>query len=846
MKLKYIFTFLAAALGLMLTSCTEEADTFLKEVQVSSSYVAIPAEGGNVEITVNAQDAWTIEGAPDWLTISPLSGSAGEAKVKFSADAATDTRDATVKLTCLGKTQNINVIQMTEKTELPITPIATVISTASGTFRVKGVVTKVSSTTYGNFYMNDDSYTGSDFQIYGTKMDSAYPKDHPKGWAAFDIEVGDIITVEGPYSLYNTTHELVDVEIIAHEKSLIKVESVEPALLPAEGGNVEITISSKVSPIIVTTDVNWLKVSDVKEGNVYVLTAEANDYTAVRTATITVKGPGAIATTEVKQEGIPATGKSVTDIIAEADNAQVETLESTVVALTTKGAVISDGSKAIYVYGADAAARAIGDNVKVFGKKTTYNGVPEITDLTAVNVLSQGNAVTYPVAKDITPEAATYTAAEAEFIKLTGTLAKSGNYYNLTLEGLDARQGSIVYPIEALNAASFDTKKIIVTGYYNGFSGGKYINIIATKIDEADVDNGSTITEILAMEKGTAVESKASLVTALTTRGFVATDGTKSVYVYTQGTDFNGVAKIGDKVKFAGTKDVYSGMHEITPVTALDIVSSGNEVTYPAAKDITAEVESYTATEAEYISLTGTLEKSGNYFNITVDGVEANNKQGSVVYPIEALNAASFDKKKVTVTGYFNGITSKGKYINIIATKIEEASAPAAAPITIDGDMSDWASITGVTEGTHTFKATSDANNIYLYSKRANSGRYSDIWGGTGYVYFGFDLDNNSETGDGEKADWGTGKWETIILTYPYAGSADAKAIADAVGSSWWILPNTFSIGNLTFKGVVEDDGAAIEFSIPRADIATIPATEITIKAWGNKDLGTAVLQCTL
>lgn len=290
MKLKYIFTSLVAALGLMLTSCTEEADTFLKEVQVSSSYIAIPAEGGNVEITVNAQDAWaiTVPEDVDWLTVAPLSGAAGESTVKFSAAAATDSRETTVKLVCLGKTQNINVIQMTEKTELPITPIATVISTASGTFRVKGVVTKVVNTQYGNFYMNDDSYTGSDFQIYGTKVDGAYPKDHPKGWDAFDIEPGDIITVEGPYSLYNTTHELVDVEIIAHEKSLIKVAStsllggeapVATSEFPLEGGSIKVDLSIKGSGfhvIIPEEAKSWLHIEDFDSSSV-TLKADKND-----------------------------------------------------------------------------------------------------------------------------------------------------------------------------------------------------------------------------------------------------------------------------------------------------------------------------------------------------------------------------------------------------------------------------------------------------------------------------------------------------------------------------------------------------------------------------------------
>jgi hypothetical protein len=174
------------------------------------------------------------------------------------------------------------------------------------------------------------------------------------------------------------------------------------------------------------------------------------------------------------------------------DGSMVKLLPSTVVvALTTKGAVLSDGESAIYAYGADAAALKLGDGVSLGAKKTTYNGVPELTDLADIFVDSEGNTVTYPEAADITPIIAEYTAAEADYIKFSGTLTVSGNYLNIAFDGVDTatKQGSIVYPVESLNAASFDGKKITVTGFFNGLSsGGKFVNIIATKIVEY-VDN---------------------------------------------------------------------------------------------------------------------------------------------------------------------------------------------------------------------------------------------------------------------------------------------------------------------------------------------------------------------
>ena len=51
MKLRNIFTILAAALAFAFVGCQEE-ERFLSEVKVSSSYVALPAEGGSKTIEV--------------------------------------------------------------------------------------------------------------------------------------------------------------------------------------------------------------------------------------------------------------------------------------------------------------------------------------------------------------------------------------------------------------------------------------------------------------------------------------------------------------------------------------------------------------------------------------------------------------------------------------------------------------------------------------------------------------------------------------------------------------------------------------------------------------------------
>lgn len=512
MKTKYIIVSLIAALGLLFTGCVEEADHYLDEVKVSSSYVTFSAGGGSVPVELNATGSWSVTNLPEWVTVSPATGGAGQVTVTFTAPAAEETRDAVATIECGGKTQNINLLQTTQKAE-PVTmtvkqalaviaPLADQ-EVAGGTYRVKGIVCKIDeiSPKYGNatYYLSDDgSFTaGGWLEVYrGLWLNGA---SITKG---DEFSVGDELTIEGSLMNYKGTPETKEKTaiVVSHVKSLISVDAFSFDQLPCIDTTFNMVVTAKESPLLISSDAEWLQITDVNKDGSYSVHATENTRTAKRTANVTIKGPTALKTIGITQAGAPSTGASVSEIIAAADNDQVQTLPSTVVvALTTAGAILSDGQSAIYAYGAQAAALKVGDGVKVPGTKKTFNGVPEIAlgENDEVFVDSEGNAVEHPTATDITANAAEYTASVAEYIKLSGTLKVSddGKYYNMELDGIDpaTKQGSIVYPIDALNAKSFNGKKITVTGYFNGISGkGKYINIVATKIDEyADNPKGS-------------------------------------------------------------------------------------------------------------------------------------------------------------------------------------------------------------------------------------------------------------------------------------------------------------------------------------------------------------------
>ena len=504
MKTKYIIVSLIAALGLLFTGCVEEADHYLDEVKVSSSYVTFSAGGGSVPVELNATGSWSVTNLPEWVTVSPATGGAGQVTVTFTAPAAEETRDAVATIECGGKTQNINLLQTTQKAEpvtMTVKQALEVIAplgdgdVAGGTYRVKGIVCKINeiSAQYGNatYFLSDDGSYGENnwLEVYrGLWINGAAIT------TGNEFSVGDELTIEGSLMNYKGTPETKEKTaiVVSHVKSLISVDAFDFDELPCVDTTFKMVVTAKESPLLVSSDAEWLQITDVNKDGSYSVHAAENTRTAKRTANVTIKGPTALKTIGITQAGAPSTGASVSEIIEAADKDQVQTLPSTVVvALTTKGAVVSDGSKALYVYGDKAAALKVGDGVKIAATKTTYNGVPELTDITEVFVDSEGNTVEHPNATDITANAAEYTASVAEYVKLSGTLSVSGNYYNITLDGIDpeTKMGSIVYPVDALNAKSFDGKKITVTGYFNGLSSkGKFINIIATKIDEY-VDN---------------------------------------------------------------------------------------------------------------------------------------------------------------------------------------------------------------------------------------------------------------------------------------------------------------------------------------------------------------------
>ena len=699
MKLKYYIIATLAAAAALFTGCKEEGDTYFNEIRVSQSYVGIPMEGGAMEITVTAQGEWSIdeESIPEWLTVNPKTGGAGETKVSISAEETLDGRNAELLLACLGRVQHINIIQ--GLAQVSDATVKEVMNGPEKKYRVTGVVTKIHGAHYGNMYINDGTVEDPGLQIYGTldkkgnKMASSTPYDcfgtHENAW---DIAVGDKVTVEGPMSIYKNEAELVDVTIIKIEKALVKVIPMEIELDGPEAGDTLIKIATKAPSIKVKPDVDWLYVKEMeqKADTVYARVGFfANDGVVKRIGTISVTGEGFNPITVTITQGANAPGLMT---IAEALQGSYVHVKGTIMAICARGYVISDATGSLLAYygsAFDASKYAIGDEVEIINDISAYNYGPQLSCDGKANgfdleVLTKGpGTVAYPTPKVMDIEACNAVLAaingkdgkkvsdaiKMEYVQIVATPKKSGNYTNIFLDDYTAADFSAYQLPASFDLASMLDKKVTIRGYTQSVSGGKHINIVFTELLEGEEDvptieytDLSTINELADNSEFTL-----TCVTAAVGRnGVVVTDGTTGFYVFKPAT----TPEVGDIVTVTGTKTTYYNLIESSQGAAVTVVQTGATVPELEATDVTSTFDTYPngTHGAEFISFTGTYSTSGSNVNVAVEG--ATSRTGSLQ---GSLLDSKWDNKKVKVSGFYIGTSgSGGKYFNLVATKIEE------------------------------------------------------------------------------------------------------------------------------------------------------------------------------
>ena len=296
MKLRYLFSAILSS-ALLFAGCQPDTHESFDNVKLSQSYLSIPEDGGSVEMTVTSNEAWKfiinekwpevvtfnkdndgktikakfdrfgnlindaadIKGkTPSWLAVSVLEGQAGDTKVIFSAEGTVGGREIEVALLAGNNKQFVRVrqgvmeataVSCKEANELP----------EGKSVILKGTVTAIENTTYGNWTLVDD--TGSMY-IYGT-LDK---KGATKNFASLGLEAGDVVEVEGPIGSYNGKKQLVNVMVNSITKSLVKLVSEEQTV-SKDGGEFDVTVAYKgesVLPSIPQEYRSWVSIVDMR------------------------------------------------------------------------------------------------------------------------------------------------------------------------------------------------------------------------------------------------------------------------------------------------------------------------------------------------------------------------------------------------------------------------------------------------------------------------------------------------------------------------------------------------------------------------------------------------------
>ncbi len=193
------------------------------------------------------------------------------------------------------------------------------------------------------------------------------------------------------------------------------------------------------------------------------------------------EGGGDEPETPVTPEGVV----TIAEAITAADGASIVIENATVIGVYARGVLVEDATGKLLVYAGSAISANVGDVVKVEGAMATYGGLRQVA--TPAVTVTGSTTYTYPTATVMNGAAmdAYLSNPVIDYVEYTGTLAISGYYYNVTVDGAATAVGSLAYVIEGTVDPALDGQQILVKGWTIGFSGGKYVNTMITSVTAA-------------------------------------------------------------------------------------------------------------------------------------------------------------------------------------------------------------------------------------------------------------------------------------------------------------------------------------------------------------------------
>lgn len=450
--------------------------------------------------------------------------------------------------------------------------------------------------------------------------------------------------------------------------------------ISAEGGTAEITIEAKGDWAFEddAEAAKWLKI-EPKNGNAGATKVSFKAEATINTlqAALKIKVGERVQYINVKQQvgsGDPEviTCDKVKDL-PDGKEVMVEGICTAILNSKRGNWNIKDNTAEILIYGTkDWATHGIevGDLVLVQGPKKNYNGTIELADVKVLKI-TKSLVKVEPKKVEIEKEATEFTISASYKGELS--VKKDADWISFSAPVISS--GSASYKFNATENTGVVPRKAVIT--FIAKLGEQVSEVAVEVVQKGNEPPVSTIKDAIALD----FAHVQGQVSANSKKGYVLTDASGSVFIYTD--KYNDKMKIGEKRKVIGNVSAYNYGPQLKNLVLDAFVEKGT-FNYPEtpvildAASMKAKVDALTGDgktaeiDVEFVSASGKVkvDSGTGYINISVEG-EATMKI-SPYGPLDSFGLKDKNDKNVTIEGYLTSISGKKKYFNVVVTKVTE------------------------------------------------------------------------------------------------------------------------------------------------------------------------------
>ena len=650
--IKSFLAFLATA-ALLAACAPNEPEKVDPSLDIKPSSLSFTAEGGTETVTLTVSEAkWTAQSSESWASVSPSGGDPGNIEVKVTAAANSgEARSATITFSAGSVQKTLSVSQQAYVDPFVETPYAEPVFDKNIPVKdADGDWPRLTEDNMGEF-IGGESRLG--FEFAGVAIENSAQLDPPSTGNALGFDEDDSYLIISGIELDQLVTKAGEAFGIEFSASFLK--SVDPA--GAQNGFAESDLQIFVG-----------------EDNEAPEPAEGAEFDPVdKWSPVPVsfkdgapagKWSGGVCEFAVKPEKVATKGVS------------------------TRIKLLIRGIKGLHV--------------KDIIVKPSRRPTNTITLASGASIGFGGRPALFPIRTVTVKQFLASPTSSYRRYRLKGTVSdiRNATYGNFTLT--DDSGSVLVYGLTAkskryggANDKSFGSLGIklgdIVTlvgfrGAYNGTPEVVYAYHESHETPKLPEYSVSEVMDINFKEK-MPFQLKESLVLAVNKRGFVLADpeatGWKAhIYAY-KGSDHS--VKRGDKVTLIGDRTTYNGVPEIENLSDIKVISSGNPAPWPQEEiDSDGGIDQIVSLgHAAFCCIVGRLEKSGNYYNVTIVNSAdllpmGQSRKVSIQYPddanmdVEEGGIDNMSGRFVKIYGFFNGISKSGsqEYFNIIPVMV--------------------------------------------------------------------------------------------------------------------------------------------------------------------------------